>query len=43
MPFDDFPRFKDALVARIPDLNVDAGTESIEHPKRFPLTAKVEE
>jgi len=53
MPYDDFPWFKDAPVAKIlnvieatpghyywPDLDVDLGIESIEHPERFPLKAK---
>lgn len=56
MPYDDFPWFKDAPVAKIlnvaepnpghfywPDLDVDLGLESIEHPERFPLTAKIDE
>ena len=55
MPYDDFPWFKDAPVAKIlnveepnpghfywPDLDVDLGIESIEHPERFPLTARIE-
>ncbi len=52
MPYDEFPWFKDAPVAKIlnvqlpapghfywPDLDVDLGIESIEHPDKFPLKA----
>jgi len=53
LPYEDFPWFKDAAVAKIlhveeptpghfywPDLDVDLTAEIIEHPDRFPLTAK---
>ncbi|MDE0366497.1 MAG: DUF2442 domain-containing protein [Gammaproteobacteria bacterium] len=53
MPFDDFPWFKEAPIAKIlnvreptrghfrwPDLDVDLGLETIEHPHRFPLKAR---
>lgn len=53
LPYEDFPWFKDAPVAKIlhvqeptpghyywPDLDVDLTAEIIEHPDRFPLTAK---
>lgn len=53
MPFDDFPWFKDAPIAKIlnvqeptrghfrwPDLDIDLGLETIEHPDRFPLKAR---
>ncbi len=53
MPYEEFPWFRDASVAKIldvqepspghfywPALDVDLTAEIIEHPERFPLTAK---